>query len=72
MARLRGKDDKHSSLRDVRSGAFDRGAAKEDPSRNIVPGDDLPEGLRRKPTGAPNKGFRRGPPGKHVPPNGKS
>jgi hypothetical protein len=69
MGGLRGKDDKHGSARDMRSGAFDRGASKEDLARNIVPGDDLPEGLRRKRANAPNKGFRRGRPAKHVPQN---
>ena len=67
---LRGKDDKHSSLRDVRSGAYDKAAANKDLSRNIVPADDLPEGLRRQRAGAPNKGFRRGKLAKHVPRNG--
>ncbi len=69
MSGLRGKDDKHSSARDVRSGAYDKGADKEDLAHNIVPGDDIPEGLQRKPAGAPNKGFRRGGPAKHVPQN---
>jgi hypothetical protein len=67
MAGLRGTDRKRSGLRDTRSGAFDKAAAKEDLSRNVVPGDDMPEGLRRKPAPAPNKGFRRGGTPKHVP-----
>lgn len=76
MSGLRGKDDKHSGARDLRSGAYDKGADREDLSRNIVPGDDTPEGLRRKPeglrrkpAGAPNKSFRRGGSAKHVPQN---
>ena len=69
MSGLRGKDDKHSGTRDLRSGAYDKGADREDLSRNVVPGDDTPEGLRRKPAGAPNKSFRRGGSAKHVPQN---
>jgi hypothetical protein len=30
---------------------------------------ELPEGLQRKPKGAPNKGFKRGEPAEHVPMN---
>jgi hypothetical protein len=67
MSGLHGKDDKHSGARDLRSGAYDKGAKREDLSRGVVPGDDMPEGLQRKPAGAPNKGFRRGGPVKHVP-----
>jgi hypothetical protein len=67
---LRGKDRKRSALRDVRSGAYDRGTTHRDAGRSdVVPGDDMPVGLRRKPKGAPNKGFRRGDPAKHVPQN---
>lgn len=70
MAGLRGKDEKHSALRDERSGAYDRGtSARDSNDPNVVPGDDTPEGLQRKPKGAPNKGFRRGEPAKHVPQN---
>jgi hypothetical protein len=70
MAGLRGKDRKRSGLRDLRSGAFDSGAVPADAADpNVVPGDDTPEGLQRKPKGAPNKGFRRGEPAKHVPQN---
>jgi hypothetical protein len=70
MDGLRGKDRKRSALIDDRSGASDRGTTDRDVSNpDIVPGDDLPEGLQRKPKGAPNKGFRRGEPAKHVPQN---
>lgn len=51
MSGLRGKDDKHSDARDLRSGAYDKGAEREDHSRNVVPRDDTPEGLWRKPAG---------------------
>lgn len=72
MAGLRGKDRKRSALRDVRSGAYDRGTSSRVSDRqNDMTGDDMPEGLRRKPKGAPNKGFRRGEPAKHVPQNGE-
>jgi hypothetical protein len=71
MAGLRGKDRKRSALRDVRSGTYDRGTSSRVSDRqNDMSGDDMPEGLRRKPKGAPNKGFRRGEPAKHVPQNG--
>jgi hypothetical protein len=67
---VRGKDQKRSALRDERAGTYDRAATKRDAGNpNVVPGDDIPEGLRRKPKGAPNKGFRRGEPAKHVPQN---
>jgi hypothetical protein len=70
MAGLRGKDQKHSAARDVRSGAYDRGTSgRVCDQQNDIAGDDMPEGLRRKPKGAPNKGFRRGEPAKHVPQN---
>jgi hypothetical protein len=70
MAGLRGKDRKHSAFRDVRSGAYDRGTrGRVCDQQNDIAGDDMPEGLRRKPKGAPNKGFRRGEPAKHVPQN---
>lgn len=69
MAGLRGKDRKHSAFRDVRSGAYDRGTSRIADRQNDMTGDDMPEGLRRKPKGAPNKGFRRGEPAKHVPQN---
>jgi hypothetical protein len=66
----RSRDQKRSALRDVRSGAYDRGTTNRDAGRpDVVPGDDIPEGLKRKPKGAPNKGFRRGEPAKHVPQN---
>ncbi len=45
MSGLRGKDCKRSGLRDARAGAYDRAASKEDMSRNVVPGNDMPEGL---------------------------
>lgn len=70
MPGLRGKDQKRSSLQDERSGAHDRATTDRnagDP--NVVPGDDVPEGLQRKPKPAPNKGYRRGEPAKHVPQN---
>jgi hypothetical protein len=70
MAELRGKDRKRSAARDVRSGAYDRGTSGVSDRQNDMTGDDMPEGLRRKPKGAPNKGFRRGEPAKHVPQNG--
>ncbi len=66
MSGLRGKDCKRSGLRDARAGAYDRAASKEDMSRNVVPGNDMPEGLQRKRTPAPNKSFRRGGRAKHV------
>ena len=70
MAGLRGKDRKRSAFRDMRSGAYDLGAShRVADSQDAVAGDDTPEGLRRKPKGAPNKGFRRGEPAKHVPLN---
>ena len=70
MAGLRGKDQKRSSLQDQRSGTFDRGTTSRDAGNpNVVPGDDVPEGLQRKPARAPNKGYRRGEPAKHVPQN---
>lgn len=71
MAGLRGKDRKHSAFRDLRSGTYDRGTSSRVSDRqNDIAGDDMPEGLRRRPKGAPNKGFRRGEPAKHVPQNG--
>ena len=70
MEGLRGKDQKRSGLRDERSGTFDRAAtAKDLDNPNVVPADDMPDGLRRKPKGAPNKGFRRGERATHVPQN---
>jgi hypothetical protein len=70
MAGLRGKDQKRSSLHDERSGTYDRGTTIRDIGNpDVVPGDDVPEGLQRKPKGAPNKGYRRGEPAKHVPLN---
>jgi hypothetical protein len=70
MAGLHGKDRKRSAFRDVRSGAYDRGTSGRVSDRqNDITADDMPEGLRRKPRGAPNKGFRRGDPAKHVPQN---
>lgn len=70
MSGLRGKDQKHSALRDERSGAYDRGTSAQDvDDPNVVPADDIPEGVQRKPKGAPNKGFRRGDRAKHVPQN---
>jgi hypothetical protein len=70
MAGLRRKDQKRSALQGERSGTFDRGTTSRDADKpNVVPGDDVPEGLRRKPKGAPNKGDRRGEPAKHVPQN---
>jgi hypothetical protein len=71
MSGLRGRDQKRSSLRDERAGTYDRGATQRDTDHNpnVVPGDDIPEGLRREPKGAPNKGFRRGERAKQVPQN---
>jgi len=70
MPGLRGKDQKRSGLRDERAGAFDRGTTAGDANDpNVVPADDTPEGLRRPPKGAPNKGFRRGDRAKQVPQN---
>ncbi len=70
MPGLRGKDQKRSSLRDERSGTYDRATSARDANDpNVVPADDIPEGLQRKPKGAPNKGFRRGERAGHVPQN---
>jgi hypothetical protein len=70
MFGLRGKDRKRTALRDERAGYFDSGGTKRDTDKSdVAPGDDIPEGLRRKPKGAPNKGFRRGEPAKQVPQN---
>jgi hypothetical protein len=70
MEGLRGKDQKRSSLRDDRAGTYDSGTTPEDANNpDVVPGDDVPEGLQRKPKGAPNKGFRRGEKAPHVPQN---
>ena len=70
MAGLRRRDQKRSALQDRRAGAFDSGVSDRDIGKpDVVPGDDIPEGLRRKPKGAPNKGFRRGEPAKQVPEN---
>ena len=65
MSDLHGNDKKRTTFRDSDSGVTKRDIGKP----NIAPGGDIPEGLRRKPKGAPNKGFRRGEPAKQVPKN---
>jgi hypothetical protein len=66
---LRGKDQKRTALRDERSGAYDRGATGQDLSKNIVPGNDMPEGLTRKRKGPLNRNKGRGEAAPHVPQN---
>ncbi len=72
MSGLRGTDRKRSSLRDKRSGTYDRATTPADatnPDVVTAADEDIPEGLRRKPKGGPNKGYRRGEKAGHVPQN---